>query len=241
MCELQIADVPLREGKGKFRDIGRISMNSVAVGSTVPNSSIARGLSGGVWLYKNSVLLASFAVALLCLTTFAIWLRWEGIGLSVQVSNIASLLAPLVFAAAVIERAVEILVSPWRDAQACKLEAAVSAIKARSPDPATQAQNAADLKAASDALDEYRGETQKYAFGVSFTLSILAAMVGVRALGPFLDNARFHTTSHAQQLYFLCLDVGLSAALLAGGADGIHSLVNAVTSFFDATAQKAKS
>jgi len=33
--------------------------------------------------------------------------------------------------------------------------------------------------------------------------------------------------------------VMLSATLLAGGADGIHSIVNAVTSFFNATADKA--
>jgi hypothetical protein len=214
-------------------------MNSVAVSSAVPSSSGARGL--GALIHKNSLQLASFAVAVLCLTTFGIWLRWEGVSLSVPVSNIASLLAPLAFAAAIIERAVEIFISPWRDAEASKLEAALSAVRARSVDPATSAQNAVDLKTASDALDEYRGETQKYAFGLSLTLSMLVAMVGVRALGPFLDNAKFHTTSHAQQLYFLCLDVALSAALLAGGADGIHSLVNAVTSFFDATAEKAKS
>lgn len=210
----------------------------MAVVSTTPNITVATGSIA--WIRRNSLLLASFSVAILALTAFAIWLRWEGVGLSVQVSNIASLLAPLVFAAAVIERAVEILVSPWRDAQASKLEGILSAIRARSSDPTASTQNAAELKAASDALDEYRGETQKYAFGLSLTLSIVAAMVGVRALGPFLDSAKFHATSHAQQIYFLSVDVALSAALLAGGADGIHSVVNAVTSFFDAASQKAK-
>jgi hypothetical protein len=212
------------------------TMNSVAVAPPVP-SSVARGLRA--WIYDNRLQLATFAVAVLCLMTFGIWLRWEGVSLSIPVTNIANLLAPLVFAAAVIERAVEILVSPWRDAQASKLETAVSAIKAASAaNPATQ--NANNLQAASDTLDEYRGETQKYAFGVSMTLSILTAIVGVRALGPFLDVTKFHTTSHAQQFYFLCLDVALSASLLSGGADALHSIVNAVTTFFDSTAQKAK-
>ena len=97
------------------------------------------------------------------------------------------------------------------------------------------------MKTASDALDEYRGETQKYAFAISLTLATLVSIVGVRAFGPFLDTGKFHTISRAQQLFFLCLDVGLSAALLAGGADGIHSITNAVTTFFYATAEKAKS
>jgi hypothetical protein len=212
-------------------------MSSVAVAGPVPSSSEPR-----MWIRENWLQLAAFTLALLWLVIFAVWLRWEGVSLSLQVSNIASLLAPLVFAAAVIERAVEILVSPWRDAQASKLEAAVSAIQANTgADSAISEQNANRLNAASDALDEYRGETQKYAFGISLTLSILTAIVGLRALGPFLDIAKFHTASHTQQLYFLCLDVALSAALLAGGADAIHSVVNAFTTFFDATAQKAKS
>jgi hypothetical protein len=117
----------------------------------------------------------------------------------------------------------------------------VTAIKARLADPASNAQNASDLKVASDALDEYRGETQRYAFAVSLGLSILVSIAGVRSLEPFIDTARFHNTSltsPAQQVFFLCVDVALSAALLAGGADGIHSVVSAVTSFFDATADK---
>lgn len=216
-------------------------MNSVAVATPVSGNGVTHELRA--WILKNRLQLAAFIVAALCLITFALWLRWEGISLSVPVTNITGLLAPLAFAAAIIERSVEILVSPWRDAQASQLQAAVSAIKARAdaPDAETSAKNAADLKAALDAFEEYRGETQRYAFGVSLGLSMLTTIVGVRALSPFLDNAKFHATSHAQQLYFLCLDVALSAALLAGGADGIHSLVNAVTSFFDATAQKAKS
>ena len=211
------------------------------MGSTVVTTPVPPGFARTprAWIYENRLQVTTFAVAILCLITFGIWLRWEGVSLSIPVTNIANLLAPLVFAAAVIERAVEILVSPWRDAQASKLQTALSAIKAASAaNPATQ--SAEDLQAASDALDEYRGETQKYAFGVSLTLSILTAIVGVRVLGPFLDVAKFHTATQAQQLYFLCLDVALSAALLAGGADGIHSIVKAVTTFFDSTAQKAK-
>lgn len=193
---------------------------------------------------KNWPLLVSGALGLLGLVIFGIWLRWDNLSLTVQVTNLANLLAPLVFAAAVIERAVEIFVSPWRDAGASKLEKAVAAIKARPAEASTSAQSAKDLESASNALDEYRGDTQKYAFAVSFTLSILASMVGIRALGPFVDLSRLHDphlTPAAQQLSFSCLDVALSAALLAGGADGIHSIVNAVTGFFDASAERAKS
>jgi hypothetical protein len=37
---------------------------------------------------------------------------------------------------------------------------------------------------------------------------------------------------------FNVVDVVLSAALLAGGANGIHSVVSSITTFFDSNAQK---
>lgn len=192
---------------------------------------------------KNWPLLVSGAIALSCVAVFGAYLKWDGLSLTVRLQDLSGLLAPLAFASAVIERAVQIIVSPWRDAQASKLEKAVSAIKDRPADPATNARNAAELKAASDRLDEYRGDTQQVAFVVSVTLSILVSMAGVRALGPFADVARLNNhavTTPGQHLFFLCVDVVLSAGLLAGGADAIHSVVNAATSFFDNTVAKPK-
>jgi hypothetical protein len=185
---------------------------------------------------KNWPLVVGGVLALLGVVVFRVSLKWDGLILTVRLQDLSGLLAPLAFASAVIERAVEILVSPWRDSEASKLDKAVAAIKARPSDPAASAQNAADLQAASDAIDEYRGATQRYAFAVSLTLSVLVSIAGVRALGPFADIGKLNDariTSQAQHFFFQCIDVALSAGLLAGGADGIHSLVNAATSFFE--------
>jgi hypothetical protein len=191
---------------------------------------------------KHAPLLIASGLALVGVFIFAVWLKWDGLVMTVSPDKSVGLLSPIAVAAAVVERGVEILISPWRDDEASKLERAVAAIKARPPDPATAMQNAAELQAASNALDEYRGTTQRYAFAVSIILSVLLGIAGVRALGPFLDSAKFDLLkmSHpGQHTYFLCMDVALTATLLAGGADGVHSVVNAVTSFFDASADKA--
>lgn len=191
----------------------------------------------------NWPLLIAGVLAALGVLIFWSFLRWNAVTFNVQVTTLAGLLAPLAFAAAVVERAVEILISPWRDAGASKRERELAAIQTQPIDPAAQAKHADGLKAASDAVDEYRGKTQQYAFAVSLTLSILVSIAGVRALGPFLDVGKFNDlakTHPAQQIFFLCIDVALSAALLAGGADGIHSIVNAITSFFNASAEKSK-
>lgn len=177
-----------------------------------------------------------FVLALIC---FACWVKWTGIPISFQVTQLAGLMSPLILASAFIERAVEILVSPWRDTGASKLEKRVAAIKTSIVDAVTAQQKASELGEASDRLDDYRGQTQRYAFAVSLAMSTCAAIVGVRGFWPFVDHTAFTTLGHAQQVAFSTLDVGLSAALLAGGADGLHSIVNAVTSFFDATADKA--
>lgn len=194
-------------------------------------------------LRKNVPLVITSAAALLAVVLFCLYLRWTGLNFTIKVTEVASLLAPLAVAATIIERSVEILISPWRDGGANKLVRAIDAIKARPADAATNAQNLADLKAASDALDDYRGKTQQYAFAASLMLGMLTSISGVRALWQFVDHTKFPNaglTSDPQQNFFLGLDMALSAALLAGGADGIHSVVNAITSFFDATADKAK-
>lgn len=192
---------------------------------------------------RNWPLLLAAGLSALGLVIFGTFLRWSALTFTVKVTDLAGLLAPLAFAAAVVERAVEILISPWRDAGANKLEKVVAAIQARPADSTVGTQNASDLKVASDALDEYRGATQQYAFIISLTLSILVSIAGVRALESFIDPTKssdLRQIHSGQYLFFLCVDVAVSAALLAGGAEGIHSLVNAVTSFFDATADKAK-
>jgi hypothetical protein len=193
---------------------------------------------------NNTPLLIALAFALVILIVFCTLLKWDGIEMTVQLSQLAGLLAPVAFAAAVVERGVEILISPWRDTEATKLENTITAIKARTADAAAAAQNAEDLKKATDELAEYRGTTQRYAFGVSLILSTLTSVAGVRALGPFVVNGALDALKKSgspQYGFFLGLDVALTATLLAGGADGVHSVVSAVTTFFDSTSSNQKS
>jgi hypothetical protein len=114
-------------------------------------------------------LLIVWPIAAAGVVVFWTVLYWQGLKMSVSVATLTSLLAPVAFAAAVVERAVEILISPWRDAGASKLQRALAAIQARPADTAKPA----DLQAASEALDDYRGVTQQYAFAIS--LMIFAA------------------------------------------------------------------
>jgi len=129
----------------------------------------------------------SIALAILAVILFSMlpWdpkkLPWSAINLTVSVSDLAGKLAPLAVAAAVIERAVEILISPWRDGEANKLSRVVDAARAAVAKSPADGGAAAKLKEASDTLDDYKSQTQQYAFAISLALSVLASMAGVRA------------------------------------------------------------
>lgn len=187
-------------------------------------------------MQKWTFIIAAIAI-LSIISLFVLILRWRGLLLTISMTDFPSRLLPLVFAAAVIERAVEILVSPWRDPEANRLSDRVNDLKSHANDPTT----AEELKVARDALTDYRGGTQRYAFAISISLSVLASIAGVRCFWPFVDTRSFgdpQLTPAAQQVVFSSVDMLLTAVLLAGGAAGIHSVVSAVTSFFDASAAK---
>jgi hypothetical protein len=186
-----------------------------------------------------SPLLLAFCLAIAGAIFFGAWRNWGSLPMSVSLQNIGTLLAPIAFAAAVVERGVEILISPWRDAGANNLENEIAVIQARTPGNGVMGQEDQNaLKAKSEQLEEYRGETQRLAFLVSMTLSTMVSVTGVRALGPFLATSAFAKAQPGQESFFYFVDVALTATLLAGGADGVHSIVNAVTTFFNTTADK---
>jgi hypothetical protein len=189
------------------------------------------------------------------LVVLAMVLAWPGINIKVDYTTVPTVLAPLLLTAMFIERAVEVMISPWSDPGA---DERASMLKdARSDTVAIGSQHAA-----ADEYTRYKGNTRRYAFTFALLLGTSAAVVGIRALWPFLDdpNGTFvaATTStvngittiskaqgnpindpihHHPRTAFIVVDVVLSALLLAGGANGIHSVVTAFTSFFDKNTQ----
>ncbi|HXM10351.1 MAG TPA: hypothetical protein VN946_10420 [Terriglobales bacterium] len=190
------------------------------------------------------------------LVALAIALAWPGINIKVDYTTVPTVLAPLILTAAFIERAVEVMISPWRDPGADQKARVLKDAKSNTAAIASQ-------QAAADDYTQYKGKTRRYALAFALLLGTAAAMAGIRALWPLLDdpNGTFvvATTStangvttvskaqgnpinnpnnHYPRTAFIVVDVVLSALLLAGGANGIHSVVTSFTSFFDSNTQK---
>jgi hypothetical protein len=127
-------------------------------------------------------------------------------------SNLGTTLAPLIAVAAFIERAVEVVISTWRDDGAAALQ--------------------------DGALDAFKRRTRSYAYGVSLGLSLCATMVGVRGVSALLDPAALGVIAQPQQHWFAVFDVVITALLLSGGSDGIHQIVTTVTTFLSTSKDK---
>lgn len=150
---------------------------------------------------------------------------------NISATNIVGFLTPLIVTSAIIERAVEVVISPWRDRDGDQKVSRVqtaSTLMAAAPDPDL----AVNLQAATDDLAQYTGQTRRYAFALAFAFSVMATTAGVRVLSPMLDPAALKAIPLDQQNYLRWYDTLLSTLLLAGGAAGIHAPVSAITGFF---------
>jgi len=204
------------------------------------------------------IILTCIAIAV---TIRAIWrLEWDGLRFSVPTRDLSSTLTPLVLATAFIERAVEVLISPWRDTTADKLKTAAETARRtaavaeraivaearhdiaplQAVDTREAAETARAVRLTADDLHEYKGKTRIYAFLISFCFGLAVAMVGMRTLEPILAPGQSDRLLHLglQGQFFYVVDVILTAALLAGGAAGLHSVINLVVTFCDATKRR---
>ena len=63
---------------------------------------------------KAGPIVIAGTAAIIRLIVLVAFLKWEGVAMKLSVNQLTTLLAPIAFTAVVIERGVEILISPWR-------------------------------------------------------------------------------------------------------------------------------
>ena len=148
--------------------------------------------------------------------------------------DVARLLTPLILTSLFIERALEVLLTPWRGPDADELKRKIEAAKAEAT---------ADEASASSweqKLLQHRASTRQLAFLTGLALGTLISALGLRAMQPFFEPKAFQTLPPTQQTLLTGIDVLVSGALLAGGADGLHKVVSVFTNFFDQTSDRIK-
>ncbi len=130
-------------------------------------------------------------------------------------ASITALLLPLLVVATFIERAVEVYINTSREPQK------------------------ADLKRTADTGDDqekkklldFQSETRQKAFLAGLALGTVISIVGVRVLYPLTNFD--HELEGLQGQVFGVVDVALTGALLAGGAEPIHKIMSIITDYLD--------
>ncbi len=161
------------------------------------------------------------------------WSHWDALPfIKVDATNLIGYLTPLILSAALIERAVEVVISPWRDPDAnAKMTQVIVAKAKAAKDTATDEDQHQVTTSAGD-LNQYKGKTRQYAYAIALALGVAAVTAGVRTLWPLLDTKAMPASPVDQLNYFRWYDMVLTSLLLAGGAAGLHAPINAFTSFF---------
>jgi hypothetical protein len=176
-----------------------------------------------------------FPAALVVLSAAAAWQAGNFTGLAFKpfraeeiVGNLTALFLISVF----LERALEVFVTWWRDADRLKLEQELAHVVA-------DAKTAADAAAAERLilqkqhdLDAFKAQTARRSFMCGLVAGAVIALAGARALGPLL--VALPAAGSPQLLVVTIVDVVITAGLIGGGSDGIHKLVSVITDYLDA-------
>jgi hypothetical protein len=162
----------------------------------------------------------------------ALWLKPVNVNFhEFPKENVIGLLTGLIVIALFIERAVEVFLTPWRGTTCVKMTKKVKYEKAilqkENPD------SGPTLTEAESELLEFKGRTRTLAFLTALALGMTISASGVRGLGSLMDTKGCSAV-------FTALDVVLTGALLAGGADGLHKIVSVFTSYMDKSAENTK-
>lgn len=154
-----------------------------------------------------------------------------------SVAEAVQIFTPLVLIALFIERALEVLLTPWRGKGSEEIGKQTKSTRERLSHGQASFD---DVHSLEQQHTQYKADTQRIAFLAALALGIVVSALGVRGLEPFLDPAAFKELSSNQRTWFTLLDVLLTGALLGGGAEGIHKVVSVFTNFMDTAAKKAK-
>jgi hypothetical protein len=146
--------------------------------------------------------------------------------------NVIGLLTGLIVIALFIERAVEVFLTPLRGTTCLKMTRQMNNEKdvRRKENP----DSASELSDTERQLLDFKGQTRTIAYLIGLALGMAISASGVRGLSSLLDAKDCCA-------FFKALDVLLTGALLAGGADGLHRIATVFTSYMDKSAANAKS
>ncbi len=200
---------------------------------------------------REHVVMAGLALGIALMA--ALFMTGELTFSALNMSRVSQILANLLFVALVIERALEVYITAYRqpgragfDVNIKRISREIAKVKDM-PDGTVLAggtskedkllELAAELKPHTEHLETYKSRSGVLALRAGLVLGLLTAAVGYRALGAVVESGAL---SGFQLSAYAFIDVLLTGGLLAGGSKGIHSLTQVFGNYLDTLAEGAK-
>ena len=133
------------------------------------------------------------------------------------------ILTAMFFIALLVERFIEVTITVSRSKEKNVLRADLKM--------ATEQNDNAKQKELRDSLFTHRNDTEKQAMKVGFLIGILLGLAGVQILGSLFDATYLQGI---QKYLFKGMDILLTAALIAGGSNGVKQVTSLFKNFLDA-------
>lgn len=138
-----------------------------------------------------------------------------------SVADLTQRLTPLFVIALFIERALEVFVAASRGPEE-HVKKAMRKTKLGAITPEEVAH-----------LVAFKAETRRITLSAGIVLGIVVSAIGIRGLALFISPEQIAGLVGWQRPLLTGVDVLVTGAVLGGGADGIHKIVNVFTTFLD--------
>jgi len=189
--------------------------------------------------FKYAVLIFIILVVVL-----AVWLVPRGIPFWLfTTQDVVVLMVALLLISLFIERSVEVIIKAWRGSRKEELALLFNSAKKKLKEASEQNEKtkaSADYHDQALAVTRYSSETRNLAFLTAFAFGIAISALGIRVLQPLVDPAVFKSLSRSQLALFTGMDTLLTGALLGGGSNGIHKILDMFLTFVDQTRSRLK-
>ncbi|MEG3617406.1 hypothetical protein V5T82_02965 [Magnetovibrio sp. PR-2] len=164
------------------------------------------------------------------------------VGEDLQIPN---MLAILLVASLVLERAIEVFLSALRSEKADEKDTELSnlhdnlqqLLAADPTDPAKIQDLRTDLETKNYERTVYSAQSRQIAQWLGLGLGIMIAFVGVRILGNLVTPPAIKAEGYPM---FVVVDIFLTGAVLAGGSDAINKIMKLYTGYMDTATKNLK-
>ena len=102
------------------------------------------------------------------------------------------------------------------------------------------AQTAQDLEDASQAAVQQKSGTRGWALWAGLVMGLAISLAGMRTLNSLVTPDSYALLSVDQKNFFDLVDVLITAGLISGGSNGLHSILQVFIDMAEATSNRIK-